>query len=99
MALTKADLAAIQAALATAPAATPAPVQAHVTQPPAQVIQASAPTGSALAVTIAGQSLATSDLRTFASGKRGWNLTGKVVVDGKRVQVSGNFVILEPKGD
>lgn len=97
--LTPAEREAALNQLGQAPAATPAPAAQHVTAPPppAQVIQSAAPTGGALSVSIAGQTLATSDLRTFSSGKTGWNLTGKVVVDGRRVQVSGNFVILDRK--
>ena len=49
-----------------------------------------------LPVTIDGQSL-TASFKDFSTGSKGWNINGKVVIDGLKCQVSGNIVILGSK--
>lgn len=102
MALSKADMLAIAQMVQAAPAATPAPVEPSVLAGPAHraaVTQQAVPSASGLAVTIAGQTFYTGPHRSFKSGRSGFNLTGKAVIDGKRYQVSGNLIELDPKGD
>ncbi len=45
---------------------------------------------------IDGQSVICS-LREFSSGNKGYNANGKVLVGGKRCQVSGNIIIIGSK--
>jgi len=49
-----------------------------------------------LPVTVDGQSL-TAMFKQFSTGSLGWNISGKVVVDGAKCQVSGNIVIIGSK--
>jgi hypothetical protein len=104
--------AALEALLAEAPAATPAPVAASILAPPVAQSAAVAPR-SGLPVEIAGRTFDTSDFRTFRQqtddagnlkpANVGWNLSGKVDVvdprDGKvkKAQVTGNVIIIRPK--
>ena len=49
-----------------------------------------------LPVTVDGQSL-TATFKQFSTGSLGWNISGKVIVDGAKCQVSGNIVIIGSK--
>lgn len=50
----------------------------------------------AITVQIDGQSIICS-LREFSSGNKGYNANGKVLVGGKKCQVSGNIIIIGSK--
>lgn len=47
-------------------------------------------------LTIDGQSVV-GTIRQFASGSIGYNLNGKIVIDEKKCQLSGNIVIIGTK--
>lgn len=49
-------------------------------------------------VVIDGQNVICS-LREFSSGNKGYNANGKVLVGGKKCQVSGNIIIIGSKGE
>ena len=51
-----------------------------------------------IVVQIEGQSVICS-LREFSSGNKGYNANGKVLVGGKKCQVSGNIIIIGSKGE
>ena len=47
-------------------------------------------------VVIAGQSL-TGIFREFSSGSKGYNVNGKIIIDGLKCQVSANIVVVGSK--
>jgi hypothetical protein len=49
-----------------------------------------------LLVSIEGQSVFASP-KTFQTGSVGWNINGKVLIDGRRCQVSGNITVIGSK--
>jgi len=57
---------------------------------------ASARPGS-LIVTIEGQTVLAKPKR-FSTGSVGYNVTGKVTINGREVQVSGNLIEIKSKG-
>ncbi len=50
----------------------------------------------AITVQIDGQSIICS-LREFSSGSKGYNANGKVLIGGKKFQVSGNMILVGSK--
>lgn len=47
-------------------------------------------------LTVDGQSVV-GDIRQFSSGSIGYNFSGKLVIDGKKCQLSGNAVVIGTK--
>lgn len=51
---------------------------------------------SQIAVQVEGQTVF-GEPKQFSTGSRGWNVNGKVMIDGQKCQFSGNVIIIGSK--